>query len=176
MKDILGEDYADFEKALGEANVRAVRVNRTKISVENFLDRTELTLSPIEYAEDGFIPESCEDYVLPDIEDAMQAGNWFDSERDDTDNEEIQVLDGFYSVQDKVGDLFTNEQLIPIVKGWIMSSDHLDNGEKMLLISRLHNWGAMWGDRTIYEIKMLNESFTPLEKARLNRALSKIRK
>ncbi len=60
MKDILGEDYADFEKALGEANVRAVRVNRTKISVENFLDRTELTLSPIEYAEDGFIPESCE--------------------------------------------------------------------------------------------------------------------
>lgn len=127
-------------------------------------------------AEFELVSESWSDYVLSDIEDAMQAGNWFDSERDDTDNEEIQVLDGFYSVQDKVGDLFTNEQLIPIVKGWIMSSDHLDNGEKMLLISRLHNWGAMWGDRTIYEIKMLNESFTPLEKARLNRALSKIRK
>ncbi len=60
MKDILGEDYAAFESALGEANVRAIRVNTTKISVADFLDRTALRLSPIDYAEDGFIPESCD--------------------------------------------------------------------------------------------------------------------
>ena len=60
MKNILGGDYEAFETALGEANVRAIRVNTTKISVNDFLDRTVLTLSPIDYAEDGFIPESCD--------------------------------------------------------------------------------------------------------------------
>ena len=60
MKDMLGEEYRVFEAALAEPNVRAVRVNTTKISVEDFLDRTSLTLSPIDYATDGFIPEDCE--------------------------------------------------------------------------------------------------------------------
>ena len=60
MKDMLGEEYRVFEAALAEPNVRAVRVNTTKISVEDFLDRTSLTLSPIDYAPDGFIPEDCE--------------------------------------------------------------------------------------------------------------------
>ncbi len=60
MKTILGEDFPAFERALGEENVRAVRVNTTKISVEDFLERTTLSLSPIPYAKDGFIPECCE--------------------------------------------------------------------------------------------------------------------
>ena len=57
MKDLLGEEYADFEQALGEPNVRAIRVNTTKIDVESFLNKTALSLSPISYAEDGFIPD-----------------------------------------------------------------------------------------------------------------------
>ena len=60
MKNMLGEEYAAFESALGEEGVRAVRVNTTKISVKDFLDKTRLTLAPIPYAHDGFIPDSCE--------------------------------------------------------------------------------------------------------------------
>ena len=60
MKDMLGEEYEAFEMALGERNVRAVRVNTTKLSVSDFLQKTSLTLSPISYADDGFIPDSCE--------------------------------------------------------------------------------------------------------------------
>lgn len=60
MREILGEEYEAFENALGESNVRAVRVNTTKISVPDFLEKTSLTLSPISYADDGFIPEDCE--------------------------------------------------------------------------------------------------------------------
>ena len=60
MKEMLGEDYAAFEGALGEKNVRAVRINTTKISVKDFLSKTTLTLSPISYADDGFIPEEVE--------------------------------------------------------------------------------------------------------------------
>ena len=60
MKDILSDDYPAFESALGEKNVRAIRVNTTKISVKDFLSKTALTLSPISYADDGFIPEEIE--------------------------------------------------------------------------------------------------------------------
>ncbi len=57
MEKLLGDEYPAFEKALGEMNVRGIRVNTTKISVEDFKSKTALTLSPIEYADDGFIPE-----------------------------------------------------------------------------------------------------------------------
>ena len=60
MKNMLGDEYPAFEEALGEENVRAVRVNTTKISIDDFLNKTELKLSPISYAADGFIPESSE--------------------------------------------------------------------------------------------------------------------
>ena len=58
MKDMLGEEYPAFESALAEPNVRAVRVNESKISVSDFLSATTLSLSSIEYASDGFIPDS----------------------------------------------------------------------------------------------------------------------
>ena len=60
MKNMLGDEYETFEKALGEENVRAIRINTTKISVDDFLNKATLQLSPIDYAEDGFIPESCD--------------------------------------------------------------------------------------------------------------------
>jgi len=60
MSEMLGDEYPYFEKALSEPNVRAVRVNETKISVERFLSLTELAVSPIPYAREGFIPESAD--------------------------------------------------------------------------------------------------------------------
>ncbi len=60
MKAMLGEEYTAFEAALTEPNVRGVRVNTAKISAADFLDRTTLALSPIPYAEEGFIPDSCD--------------------------------------------------------------------------------------------------------------------
>ena len=60
MKNILGDEYADFELALAEPNVRGVRVNTTKITVGDFLSSTSLTLDKIPYADDGFIPENAD--------------------------------------------------------------------------------------------------------------------
>ena len=60
LKDMLSEDFSAFETALSEENVRAIRVNTTKISVDDFLSKTALTLSPIDYASDGFIPDNAE--------------------------------------------------------------------------------------------------------------------
>jgi NOL1/NOP2/sun family putative RNA methylase len=60
MKEMLGEEYYAFESALGEENVRGIRINENKISVSDFLSVTKLKLSPIDYAYDGFIPESAD--------------------------------------------------------------------------------------------------------------------
>ncbi len=60
MKELLSEEYAAFESALSEKSVRGVRVNTAKIAVEDYLGVTELELSPIPYADYGFIPRDCE--------------------------------------------------------------------------------------------------------------------
>ncbi len=60
MKNMLGEEFPAFESALGEPSVRAIRVNTAKLSVEDFLSKTQLSLSEIPYASDGFIPENAD--------------------------------------------------------------------------------------------------------------------
>lgn len=60
MQNILGDEYPAFESALEGQSVRAVRVNTTKISTEDFLKVTTLNPSPISYAPDCFIPDSCQ--------------------------------------------------------------------------------------------------------------------
>ena len=60
MADMLKEEYSEFEQALEEPNVRAIRVNTTKVAVDDFLSKTLLKLSPIDYASDGFIPENAD--------------------------------------------------------------------------------------------------------------------
>ena len=60
MKKILGEGYEAFANALEKENVKGIRVNETKISVEDFLDATELSLSEIDYTPCGFIPSSAD--------------------------------------------------------------------------------------------------------------------
>lgn len=60
MKNILGEEYAAFESALSEPSVRGVRVNTTKIAVDDFLGVSSLSLEKIPYLNDGFIPESAD--------------------------------------------------------------------------------------------------------------------
>ena len=72
MKKMLGENYADFEAALAEENVRGVRVNTAKISVEDYHKATELNLSPIPYADYGFIPKNSDGVgTLPEHHSGM---------------------------------------------------------------------------------------------------------
>ena len=60
MKNMLGDEYAAFEAALAEESVRGVRVNTAKTKVSDYLSATELELSPLPYADYGFIPGSAE--------------------------------------------------------------------------------------------------------------------
>ena len=57
MKNMLGDEYPAFARALGEPPVRGIRVNETKLSREDFLAITETEPTPLSYAHDGFIPK-----------------------------------------------------------------------------------------------------------------------
>ena len=60
MKNMLGEEYAEFERALSEEAVKGVRVNTAKVSVEDYLSVTELDLTPLSYTDYGFIPKNAD--------------------------------------------------------------------------------------------------------------------
>ena len=57
MRNMLGDEYAEFDAALSEPPVHGVRVNRKKVSIEDFQRIWQGELSPISYIENGFIPE-----------------------------------------------------------------------------------------------------------------------
>ncbi|MBO5906689.1 MAG: hypothetical protein J6Q85_00860 [Clostridia bacterium] len=57
MKKLLGDEYADFERALDGPSVKGVRVNLIKTSKETFKSTFNGELSPISYIDTGFIPD-----------------------------------------------------------------------------------------------------------------------
>ncbi len=58
MKGMLGDDHARFMEALESFDaVRGIRINTLKAAPEELLSRTELRLTSIPYAEDGYILE-----------------------------------------------------------------------------------------------------------------------
>ena len=57
MKNLLGEEFAAFDKALAEPPVKGIRANGLKISPDRLREVVDFSLSRIPYTDDGFIPE-----------------------------------------------------------------------------------------------------------------------
>ena len=57
MKNILGEEYSLYEKAMSEEPVRAFRVNTEKISLEDFEKVNNLSNEKIPYVKNGYYLE-----------------------------------------------------------------------------------------------------------------------
>ena len=116
------------------------------------------------------VAEHNPDYTLPDLAEAMQIGNWFDDIADDSDSEEIEVIDGYYSIKDPIGILFANEECLKIAKGWLMTMGNLSSA------SMLTTLRDMMGDKTLESLGSLAGDFTPKNLAQLNRMLLKVKK
>ena len=57
MKELLGEDYEKYIEALNKESVRGLRVNKVKVSVDEFLKTSEISkkLTKLGFSDDGFI-------------------------------------------------------------------------------------------------------------------------
>ena len=111
-----------------------------------------------------------EEYTLPDIAAAMAVGNWFDDIADDDDSEEIEVIDGYYSIEDTNGVLLANEECIKVVKGWLMKNGNLT------MTSMLTTIRDMMGFGKLPDVLEMTGGATPKQLAQLNRQLNKIKK
>ena len=61
MAKLLGDELSDFISAVEDGSaVKGARVNTGKISTENFLNITSLSLSPLSYLNEGYIINSCD--------------------------------------------------------------------------------------------------------------------
>ena len=110
-----------------------------------------------------------EEYTLPDIA-AMAVGNWFDDIADDDDSEEIEVIEGYYSVEDTLGVLLSNEECMKTVKGWLMKSGNLTMTSMLTTVRDMMGFGKL-GD-----ILGMTGETTARDLAQLNRMLIKIKK
>ena len=110
-----------------------------------------------------------EAYTLPDIAEALAVGNWFDDIADNSDSEEIEIIDGFYSVEDTAGELLSNEECLKTVKGWYMKQGNLTYASMLTTIR------DMMGFKKITEMVMAGD-VSKKELAQLNRLLNRIKK
>lgn len=110
-------------------------------------------------------------YDLPDIQEALTKGNWFDY---DILDDNVKIKDGFYSLNDSIGVVLSDDKCMDLMRKWILSNDNISLDTRLLLSSRLTNWKAMWADRTIPQ--MLSNHMTEKDFKILEAQLQKIRK
>ena len=116
------------------------------------------------------VAEHNADYTLPDIAEAMAVGNWFDDIADDDESEEIEVIEGYYSVEDTAGELLSNEECLKIVKGWYMQMGNLT------FASMLTTVRDMMGFKKLTEFTSISGEVPLKDVAKLNRMLIKVKK
>ena len=116
------------------------------------------------------VAEHNPEYTLPDIAAAMQVGNWFDDIADNDESEEIEVIDGYYSIKDTLDDLMVNEECLKIMKGWLMQQGNLS------MVSTLEAIRDMMGTSSFYDLQVYLDTVTTLSWAQVNRLLNKIKK
>ena len=115
-----------------------------------------------------------DEYDLPSLAEAMQAGNWFISQEDDG-SEDIVIVDGMYSIEDPLCVLFDNLECQRIIKGWVVTSDFLEACTKLSASNRLNAWKSRYPSKRMREMKTF-KNLPQKEFAKLNRLLSKVPK
>lgn len=109
-------------------------------------------------------------YTLPDLAEAMAVGNWFDEVADEEESEEIEVREGYYSLEDTNEELLSNEACEKLIKGWLMKNKNLTTASMLSTIRTMMGFGKL------PDILAMTGGATPKQLAQLNRMLNKIPK
>ena len=116
------------------------------------------------------VAEHNAEYTLPDIAAAMAAGNWFDDIADNSESEEIEVIAGYYSVEDTAGELLANEECMKIVKGWLMTQGNLTLASMLTTVRDMMGFNkfsaslASFGQPSQKDLAQLNRQLNKIQK------------
>ncbi len=108
-------------------------------------------------------------YDVPDMMEAVNAGNWFLDQSDEGEAE------NYYTIDMEGGKLLSDPACLRLVRGWLMASS-MPLTEKMTVTSRLPNYQAMWGERKITEIPASKRLMTQEDLEKLDRMLRRVKK
>ena len=110
-------------------------------------------------------------YDLPDVVEALNAGNWFL----ENDDELPEVEDG-YSLELPMVEILANDACYRIVKGWIMANERIALDARLSLVTRLPNWDAMYGAYKIHELNLIKNNTTQEDVDKLDKMLRRIKR
>ena len=116
------------------------------------------------------VAEHNPEYTLPDLAEALKVGNWFDNIADDDDSEEIEIIEGYYSIDDTLAVLLGNEECLKTVKGWCMKNGDLTGVSMLTALRDMVGFLKLEDPSVPLSIKS-KKAF-----AQLNRQLNKIKK
>ena len=112
-------------------------------------------------------------YDLPDIAEALTAGNWF-LQGDDNDTD---YGENGYHIGISIKELAQNEDCARVVRGWVMSNAKITMGEKLHVISRLPLWqNSPVGLKKPTELNVVKKYCISEDLAELDRRLRRIRR
>ena len=138
-----------------------------------FVDGENTITAKTAHTEDTIILNGVEahnpDYDLPDVMEALNAGNWFSTQTD-----EVASVENGFGIDIPVGELFANDTCLRAVKGWIMAKDGVARDQKLVICSRLTNWQSMWADRYVTTLTQIAKIMTSEDYEKLNRILNRI--
>ena len=110
-------------------------------------------------------------YDLPDVIDALNAGNWF-LENDDEQPEE----ENCYNIEILSGQLVANDTCHRIIKGWIMAHEQTPLETRLGIVSRIPSCEAIWGKCKIYELPPIKKIMTQDDLNKLDKMLRRIKR
>jgi len=110
-----------------------------------------------------------EAYTLPDLAEALKIGNWFDDLVDEDDSDEIEIIEGYFSIEDSLGEILDNEQAVKVVKGWMVQNGLISFASMLTMMK------DMMGSQRIVDVMKFG-GMEVKNVGKLNRQLSKIKK
>ena len=112
-------------------------------------------------------------YDLPDLAAALQMGNWFAEQDEETDYGE----EGYHA-ELPMGELLSNPRCMEIVKGWIMSKQSLDISTRFKFVSSLSQYrdNANYNHKPLRGMKTPKENYSDEDFALLNKLLRGVKR
>lgn len=109
------------------------------------------------------------DYDVPDIQSALQAGNWFSAQTEEGE------LANIYTAATPCGELLTEPECLQRIKGWLMTDQDLSMGEKMTLITRLHAFSGSRATTPFRELKTVQKLVSEEKLDQLDQILRRVK-
>ena len=112
-------------------------------------------------------------YDLPDLQSALQAGNWF-TEQDEAED----YGENGHNSEMTFKVLLNQPRCLEIIKGWVMSKTEIPAADRFRFVAGLSRWGnnENYSYMTLHHMGTITNNMTEEDFAHLNKLLRSVKK